>query len=117
MKRNLRRIVEDRRQNLGKIQQQRQTFHTELQKIRDKINKHLLDKLENEIQQDIEAAEQKAQSQIERFLSKFSDHEKSLVELQKNIFATKSFATDLQTCLSVVKKQEYDPNSQVVKAK
>ncbi|CAG2201133.1 unnamed protein product [Mytilus edulis] len=96
MKRNLGRIVEDRRQNLKKIQKQRQTFQTDIKEIREKINKHL-DKLEQEIQQDIQAAEQKVQSQIERLLSKVSDHGESLDELQKNIFATKSFATDLQS--------------------
>ncbi|XP_063420762.1 protein wech-like [Mytilus trossulus] len=98
VKKNLGRIVKDRRQNLGKIQQQRQTFHTDIQMIRDKINKHL-DILENEILQDIKAVEQKVHSQIERLLSKFSDHEKSLDELQKNIVATKTFATDLQSFL------------------
>ncbi|XP_063420760.1 nuclear factor 7, brain-like [Mytilus trossulus] len=98
MKGNIGRIVEDRKLNMEKIQQQRQTFQTDIQKIRDKINKHL-DKLENEIQQDIQAAEKKVQSQIERLLSTFYDHEKSLDELQKNILATKSFATDLQTFL------------------
>ncbi|CAC5373383.1 unnamed protein product [Mytilus coruscus] len=95
MKVDIEGIVEDRRQNLRKIQQQRQRFQTNIKEIREKINKHL-DKLENEIQQDIQAAEQKVQSQIERLLSKVSDHGKSLDELKKNIFATKSFATDLQ---------------------
>ncbi|VDI72442.1 Hypothetical predicted protein [Mytilus galloprovincialis] len=98
MKSNIGIIVEDRRQNLEMIHKQRQTLQTDVQKIRDKINKHL-DKLQNEIQQDIQAAEQKIQSQIQRLLSKCFDHEKSLDELQKNIFATKSFATDLQTFL------------------
>ncbi|CAC5373382.1 unnamed protein product [Mytilus coruscus] len=98
IKSNRGRIVEDRRQNLEKIQQQQQTFKTDIKEMRDKINKHP-DKLEKKIQQDNQAAEQKAKSQIERLLSKVSDHEKSLNELQKNIFATKSFATDLQTFL------------------
>ncbi|CAG2201130.1 unnamed protein product [Mytilus edulis] len=97
MKRNMTKIVEDRRQNLEKIQQQRQKFHTDIREIQEKINKHL-NQLENEIQQDIQAAKQKVQSQTEKLLSKLSDHDKSL-ELQKNIFATKSFATDLQTVL------------------
>lgn len=96
MKSNMKKIVEDRKQNLGKIQQQRQRFQTDIKEIREKLNKHL-DKLEKEIQQDIQAAEQKVQSQIGILLSKFSDHGKLLDELQKNIFATKSFATDLQT--------------------
>ncbi|CAC5373379.1 unnamed protein product [Mytilus coruscus] len=96
MKSNMKKIVEDRKQNLGKIQQQRKRFQTDIKEIREKINKHL-DKLEQEIQQDIQATTQKVQSQIEILLSKVSDHGKSLDELQKNIFATKSFATDLQT--------------------
>ncbi|XP_071153175.1 uncharacterized protein [Mytilus edulis] len=96
MKSNMTKIVKDKKQNLGKIQKQRQSFQTDIQQIREKINKHL-NKLENEIQQDIQAAEQKVQSQIESFLSQVSDHGETLDELQKNISATKSFATDLQT--------------------
>ncbi|XP_052093900.1 uncharacterized protein LOC127729954 [Mytilus californianus] len=96
MKSNMKKIVEDRKQNLEKIQQQRQRFQTDIKEIREKINKHL-DKLEKKIQQDIQVATQKVQSQIEKLHSKISDNGKSLDELSKNIFATKSFATDLQT--------------------
>ncbi|CAG2201128.1 unnamed protein product [Mytilus edulis] len=55
------------------------------------------DKLEQEIEKNIKAAEQKSTSQIDRLLSKIANHDKSLDELQKNISATKIFATDLQT--------------------
>ncbi|CAG2234973.1 unnamed protein product [Mytilus edulis] len=98
MKSNLERITDDRRKNLEDIHQQRQRFLTDIKEIRDKINKHL-DKLENEIQQDIQDAEQKAKSQIDTLLSKISDHGKTIDKLQKNISATKHFATDLQTFL------------------
>ncbi|XP_063420761.1 uncharacterized protein LOC134705978 [Mytilus trossulus] len=94
----MKKIIEDRKQNLGKIHQQRLRFQTDIKEVRKKINKHL-DNLEQEIQQDIQAAEQKVQSQIDRFLSKILCHDKSLNELQKRISATKSFATDLQTFL------------------
>ncbi|VDI72449.1 Hypothetical predicted protein [Mytilus galloprovincialis] len=89
------RIVEDRILNMEKFQEQRQRFETDIKEMRDKINRHL-DKLETEIQHDIQAAEQKAQSQTDNLHSKIADHEKSQDELQKNIFATKMFATDLQ---------------------
>ncbi|CAG2187471.1 unnamed protein product [Mytilus edulis] len=89
-------IVEDRRQNLEIIKQQRQGFQKDIKKCRAKINIHL-DKLEQEIQQDLQAAEQKVMSQINRFVQKVSDHEKTIDELQNNIALTKRFATDLQT--------------------
>ncbi|XP_063440550.1 uncharacterized protein LOC134721443 [Mytilus trossulus] len=96
MKNNTDRIVEDRKQNLEIIEQQRQGFQTDIKEMRAKINIHL-DKLEQEIQQDLQTAEQKVMSQINRFVQKVSDHEKTIDELQKNIAATKRFATDLQT--------------------
>ncbi|CAG2221674.1 unnamed protein product [Mytilus edulis] len=96
MKKNIERIVEDRRQNLEAIKHQRQRFHADIKETRAKINNHL-DKLEQEIKQDIQAAEQKVISQINRFVQKVSDHGKTIDELQKNITATKRFATDLQT--------------------
>ncbi|CAG2213209.1 unnamed protein product [Mytilus edulis] len=96
MKKNIERIVEDRRQNLEAIKHQRQRFHADIKETREKINNHL-DKLEQDIQQDIQAAEQKVISQINRFVQKVSDHGKTIDELQKNIAATKRFATDLQT--------------------
>ncbi|CAG2192551.1 unnamed protein product [Mytilus edulis] len=96
MKKNIERIVEDRRQNLEAIKHQRQRFHADIKETREKINNHL-DKLEQDIKQDIQAAEQKVISQINRFVQKVSDHGKTIDELQKNITATKRFATDLQT--------------------
>ncbi|CAG2238551.1 unnamed protein product [Mytilus edulis] len=96
MKNNIERIVEDRKQNLEEIKQQRLRFLAEIKEIRDKINIHL-DKLEQEILQDIEAAEQKVMSQINRCVLKVSEHGKTIDELQNNIAATKSCATDLQT--------------------
>ncbi|CAC5373367.1 unnamed protein product [Mytilus coruscus] len=98
MKSNIARIAEDRGQNLGEIQQQRQRFQTDIKEIRDKINKHLV-KLEQELKQNIQAAEQKAKSQLDGLLSKISDHGKTIDKLQKNISATKNFATELQTFL------------------
>ncbi|CAC5373365.1 unnamed protein product [Mytilus coruscus] len=98
MKNNIERIAKDRGQNLGEIQQQRQRFLTDIKEIRDKINKHL-DKLEQEIKQNIQASEQNAKLQLDRLLSNISDHAKTIDELQKNISATKNFATDLQTFL------------------
>ncbi|VDI82375.1 Hypothetical predicted protein, partial [Mytilus galloprovincialis] len=48
---------------------------------------------------DTQDAEQKAKSQINRLLSKIADHGLTIDKLQKNISATKHFATDLQTFL------------------
>ncbi|CAC5373364.1 unnamed protein product [Mytilus coruscus] len=98
MKSNIERIAKYRGQNLGEIQQQRQRFQTDIKEIRDKINKHL-DKLEQEIQQNIKAAEQIAKSQIDRLISNISDHGKTIDDLQETLSATKNFATDLQTFL------------------
>ena len=100
MKMNIGRITDNRGKNLAEIQQQRQKFLTDIKELREKINKHL-DKLEQNIQQNIQAAEQKAKSQIDRLLSKVSDHGKTIDLLQKNISATKHFATDIQTFLGM----------------
>ncbi|XP_071142903.1 E3 ubiquitin-protein ligase TRIM33-like [Mytilus edulis] len=96
MKSNMEKIMEDRKQNLEIIQHQRHQFKADIKTIRSKFNKHL-DKLEQDIQQDIRAAEHKVKSQIKRLLSKLSDHGKTIDRIQNDISSTKSFGTDLQT--------------------
>ncbi|CAG2256440.1 unnamed protein product [Mytilus edulis] len=109
---NIERVVKDRKQNVIEIQKQGQKFHDEIKQVRKNINEHL-DNLEQQILQDLYAAETKVKSQTEDLLGKLDDNAENVNSMENNILTIKDNASDLQTFLwskmieSEIKKMKY----------
>ncbi|VDI41074.1 Hypothetical predicted protein, partial [Mytilus galloprovincialis] len=95
---NIERVVQDRKQNLFEIQKQKQKFHDEIKQVRYKVNEHL-DTLEQQILQDLYAAEKKVKSEIEDLLGKLAKNTEKVNAMENNVSAIKDYASDLQTFL------------------
>ncbi|XP_071169026.1 transcription intermediary factor 1-alpha-like [Mytilus edulis] len=98
IKMNIERVVQDRKQNLFEIQKQKQKFHDKIKQVRYKINEHL-DTLEQQILQDLYAAEKKVKSEIEDLLGKLAENTEEVNAMENNISAIKEYASELQAFL------------------
>ncbi|CAC5403663.1 unnamed protein product [Mytilus coruscus] len=92
---NIKNIIEDRQRNLAIIHDQRQRYQDDLKQIRIEINSHL-DKLEQNIVRDLDATEKKAKTEIAQLVDTLVEKTKVVDDMEKNIFAIKMYASDLQ---------------------
>lgn len=95
---NIDTIIKNKYQNLATIRTQRQRFHDEIKQMSDRICKHL-DKLEQQMIQDLHDEEEKVKFQIENLLIKLFNNTEKVEVLKRNISTIKQYASDLQTFL------------------
>ncbi|XP_071171098.1 uncharacterized protein [Mytilus edulis] len=98
IKLNIDRAVKDRKQNLFEIQKQKHKFNDEIKHVRIKINNYL-DYLEQQILQDLYAAETKVKSQTEDLLGKLAENAEKVNSMENDISTIKEYASDLQAFL------------------
>ncbi|XP_063417726.1 uncharacterized protein LOC134700302 [Mytilus trossulus] len=96
IKSNIKDIIEDRRRNITAIHDQRQTYQHKIIQIRNKVNSYL-DTLEETMLKDIDAAENKANTEIERLVAKLSEKTHVANNLVQKVSAIKKYASDLQS--------------------
>ncbi|CAG2200738.1 unnamed protein product [Mytilus edulis] len=106
-------IINDRKQNLSLIQQQRNKFKREITQMRDKINQHL-DLLENQSLMDLEDTENMIRRQVETAVTNITQDYKHVSELKIDMCSFRKYASNLQTFLGarileveIKKKEEY----------
>lgn len=99
-------FIDDRDQNLSKVQLQKMKIQSEIQTMRDKINQHL-NTVEQKILQELGDVENGVSSEIRCIRTKLLKHTKTAEELDINISAVKKYASNLQIFVGM-KKVETD---------
>ncbi|CAG2255462.1 unnamed protein product [Mytilus edulis] len=97
---NIRRLRNDREDNLSTKEKKRKDIEKEVLETRARINLHL-DKLQNAILKDLKTREEEDINKIRRLLKSMTDKEEEITELQTNISNIKQYASELQTFLAL----------------
>ncbi|CAG2223138.1 unnamed protein product [Mytilus edulis] len=102
---NLQKIRKNQQDNLSTLKEKRKTIEKEIKQTRIEINIYL-DKLQEDLMKELNAAEEKENSKICQLLSSLGKKEKEIEECQKHIINIKQHATNLQMFLSMKQIEE-----------
>ncbi|CAC5403665.1 unnamed protein product [Mytilus coruscus] len=113
IKSNIENIMEDRKQNLAIIHDQRQTFQEEINQVRTKVHSHL-ETLEQKMMKDMDATEIKIKRETDTLTFELLDKVKVADALEEKILPIKKYAKELQVYIGsksieneIQKKENY----------
>ncbi|CAC5416445.1 unnamed protein product [Mytilus coruscus] len=95
---NIKTVQLDRENNLRRIDKMKRKIEKEIKQTRISINNHL-DKIQTDIMNQLDTADEKENKHIDTLLILLKDKENEINEFQKNIVNIKQYATNLQTFL------------------
>ncbi|XP_071123023.1 uncharacterized protein [Mytilus edulis] len=110
IKEHIQMIRKDRKENLASLKEQKKHIGMEIQKAKTMINNHL-DKLQQALLRDLNAAEETESMKIRQLLSEVEMKEKEIEEFHTGLANIKQYASDLQTFLAA-KQMECDFSEQ-----
>ncbi|XP_071123314.1 transcription intermediary factor 1-beta-like [Mytilus edulis] len=97
---NIKRIRQDKNNNLKTLSEQRKQIERDFQQVRLNINRHL-DKLQEDFILELHEIEKRENKKINQLMKALDKHESKVAEHQKNIANIKQHASDLQTFLAL----------------
>ncbi|XP_052089864.1 uncharacterized protein LOC127726526 [Mytilus californianus] len=97
---NMNLIITNRKDNLTLLKKKKTGIEEEIKQTRTKINKYL-DKLRDDMMNELMATEQKESSKIQNLLTTLKQKEKEITEFKANIANIKQHASELQTFLAM----------------
>ncbi|CAC5390302.1 unnamed protein product [Mytilus coruscus] len=98
---NIKRLSTNRKYNLKSLENKKREIETEIKQTRINVNRHL-DKLQDDLINELMRVEQKEKNKIEKLLTTLKKKEKEFTEVQGNIASIKQHATsELQTFLTI----------------
>ncbi|CAG2232721.1 unnamed protein product [Mytilus edulis] len=113
---NIKRIRQDKNNNLKTLSEKRKQIECEIQQVRLNINQHL-DKLQENFISELHEIEKRENEKINQLMKAIDEHESKVAEHQENIANMKQHASDLQTFLSLKQLEgDVDENCQFINA-
>ncbi|XP_052084450.1 uncharacterized protein LOC127721688 [Mytilus californianus] len=103
---NIKRISTNRKENLTSLENKKSEIEAEIKQTRITVNRHL-DKLQDDLMNELMAVEQKERSKIQKLLTSLRTKEKEITEYIAIVANIKQYASKLQTYL-VMKRIEQD---------
>ncbi|XP_063404179.1 uncharacterized protein LOC134687651 [Mytilus trossulus] len=97
---NIKLIKTNREGNWTSLEKQKKIIEEEIKQTRTNINHHL-DELQDKLLNELKAAEQKENSNIQKLLSDLKTKEREITEFKVNIDNIKQHASELQTFLAI----------------
>ncbi|CAC5397610.1 unnamed protein product [Mytilus coruscus] len=97
---NMNLIITNRKDNLTLLKKKKSGIEEGIKQTRTKINKYL-DKLQDDLMNELIATEQKESSKIQKLLTTLKQKEKEITEFKANIANIKQHASELQTFLAM----------------
>ncbi|CAG2232717.1 unnamed protein product [Mytilus edulis] len=111
---NIKRIRQDKNNNLKTLSEQRKQIERDVQQVRLNINRHL-DKLQEDFILELYEIEKRENKKINQLMKALDEHESKVAEHQKNIANIKQHASDLQTFLALKQiESDVDKNCQFI---
>ncbi|XP_076115623.1 uncharacterized protein LOC143083249 [Mytilus galloprovincialis] len=111
---NIKRIRQDKNNNLKTLSEQRKQIECEIQQVRLNINHHL-DKVQENFTSELYETEKREETKILQLMKALDEHESKVSEHQENIANIKQHASDLQTFLSLKQLEgDVDENCQFI---
>ncbi|CAG2236281.1 unnamed protein product [Mytilus edulis] len=97
---NIKQLRTNRRENLTLLENKKREIEAEIKQSRVHINHHL-DKLQDDLINELVRVEQQENRKIEKLLTTLKKKESDIIEVQENIASIKKHAPDLQTFLTM----------------
>ncbi|XP_071121276.1 uncharacterized protein [Mytilus edulis] len=111
---NIKRIRQDKNNNLKTLSEQRKQIERDVQQVRLNINRHL-DKLQEDFILELYEIEKRENKKINQLMKALDKHESKIAEHQKNIANIKQHASDIQTFLALKQiESDVDKNCQFI---
>ncbi|VDI37612.1 Hypothetical predicted protein [Mytilus galloprovincialis] len=97
---NIDEILEDRRKNIGALQEQEAQFKIAIQCVREAANEYL-DNLETALRNTMQQSFNQKKAEIENLVKDMEKRKKKITEMKENVDLIKSIASDFQSFIAI----------------